>query len=105
MASSGQGETLQCRTRLQRAGHLLGSAYVECDVRQADMPNSTRVVFSGDLDAGHNPLLKPVRPPERAELLVLESTYGDRLHPDRSERRKCQIFCVRAGNGLPSGRP
>lgn len=52
------------------------------------MPNSTRVVFSGDLGAGHNPLLKPVRPPERADLLVLESTYGDRLHPDRSERQQ-----------------
>lgn len=83
-----EGETLQCRIRLRRAGHLLGSAYVECDVRQDDLPDSTRVVFSGDLGAGHNPLLQPVQPPERADLLVLESTYGDRLHPDRSGRQQ-----------------
>ncbi|BFO02937.1 MBL fold metallo-hydrolase [Pseudomonas guariconensis] len=81
-------EGLVCRIRLQRAGHLLGSAYVECDVCKADPPSSTRVVFSGDLGAAHNPLLKPVQPPERADVLVLESTYGDRLHADRSERQQ-----------------
>ncbi|WP_337157532.1 MBL fold metallo-hydrolase [Pseudomonas putida] len=79
---------LECRIRLQRAGHLLGSAYVECDVRQANTPDSTRVVFSGDLGAAHNPLLRPVQPPEKADVLVLESTYGDRLHADRSERQQ-----------------
>lgn len=77
-----------CRIRLQRAGHLLGSAYVECDVQRAGQEGSTRIVFSGDLGAPNNPLLRPVQPPERADLLVLESTYGDRLHPDRSERQQ-----------------
>ncbi|AYG43993.1 MBL fold metallo-hydrolase [Pseudomonas sp. Leaf58] len=75
---------LGCRIRLQRAGHLLGSAYVECDVLigQAD----TRYVFSGDLGSAGNPLLRPVQPPERADVLVLESTYGDRLHAKASDR-------------------
>lgn len=81
-------EALQCRIRLQRAGHLLGSAYVECDVIQVGVPDSARIVFSGDLGAANNPLLKPVQPPERADLLVLESTYGDRLHADRGERQQ-----------------
>lgn len=81
-------EAVQCRIRLQRAGRLLGSACVECDMQQAGKPGSTRVVFSGDLGAANNPLLKPVQPPERADLLVLESTYGDRLHPDRTERQQ-----------------
>lgn len=81
-------DALQCRIRLQRAGHLLGSAYVECDISTPAQTCSTRVVFSGDIGAPHSPLLRPVQPPERADLLVLESTYGDRLHPDRSERRQ-----------------
>lgn len=79
---------VQCRIRLQRAGHLLGSAYVEYDVRHSRQGASTRVVFSGDFGAPDNPLLCPQQPPERADLLVLESTYGDRLHPNRSERQQ-----------------
>ena len=75
---------LSCRIRLQRAGHLLGSAYVECDIERQGI--NTRVVFSGDLGAPCNPLLRPVEPPERADMLILESTYGDRLHPGRSDR-------------------
>lgn len=81
-------EGVACCIRLQRAGHLLGSAYVECDVRYPGIEPSTRVVFSGDLGAPHNPLLRPVQPPERADLLVLESTYGDRLHPNRNDRQQ-----------------
>ncbi|QXH52895.1 MBL fold metallo-hydrolase [Pseudomonas fakonensis] len=76
---------LRCAIRLQRAGHLLGSAYVECELTQGGV--TTRVVFSGDLGAPGNPLLRPLQPPERADLLVLESTYGDRLHPAPGERR------------------
>ena len=77
-----------CRIRLQRAGHLLGSAYVECDMQYPGRPDTDRVVFSGDLGASGNPLLRPVQPPERADILVLESTYGDRLHGDRSDRQQ-----------------
>lgn len=79
-----QEPDLKCQVRLQRAGHLLGSAYVECAL---DLESEAhRIVFSGDLGPEGNPLLRPVQPPERADLLVLESTYGDRLHPDRSKR-------------------
>ncbi|MHC6224570.1 MBL fold metallo-hydrolase RNA specificity domain-containing protein [Pseudomonas sp. X10] len=81
-------EAIRCRIRLQRAGHLLGSAYVECDVQGLSTGRDIRIVFSGDLGAPHNPLLRSVQPPERADILVLESTYGDRLHPDRSQRQQ-----------------
>ncbi|OUS80698.1 MBL fold metallo-hydrolase RNA specificity domain-containing protein [Pseudomonas putida] len=77
---------LACRIRLQRAGHLLGSAYVECDMQHEH--TNARYVFSGDLGACGNPLLRPVQPPERADVLVLESTYGDRLHPQADDRRQ-----------------
>lgn len=82
-----QGD-LACSIRLQRAGHLLGSAYVECDVRTKGSEHGSRIVFSGDLGAPGNPLLRPVHPPEWADILVLESTYGDRLHADRSDRQQ-----------------
>ncbi|MEX0296963.1 MBL fold metallo-hydrolase RNA specificity domain-containing protein [Pseudomonas putida] len=91
-----------CSVRLQRAGHLLGSAYVECDVRYPGVEPSTRVVFSGDLGAPCNPLLRAVQPPERADVLVLESTYGDRLHAprhDRQQRLEAVIDRALADNG------
>jgi metallo-beta-lactamase family protein len=78
---------LGCKLRLQRAGHVLGSAYVECAITHADSGADCRVVFSGDLGAPATPLLRPPRPPERADILVLESTYGDRLHEDRLTRQ------------------
>jgi metallo-beta-lactamase family protein len=77
----------EARIRLRRAGHILGSAYIECDV-QRPTAKPTRIVFSGDLGAPHAPMLLPPQPPERADLLVIESTYGDRLHEDREHRRQ-----------------
>lgn len=78
----------ECRIRLQRAGHILGSAYVECELSGAAWPHKRRVVFSGDLGAPHAPLLPAPRPPWQADVLVLESTYGDRVHDDRRGRRQ-----------------
>lgn len=73
------------KVRLQRAGHILGSAYVECDARDGDIQE--RIVFSGDLGAPHAPLLPEPQPPEKADRLVIESTYGDKDHEDRETRR------------------
>lgn len=81
-------EGLHAKVRLQRAAHMLGSAYVEIDVQYRPGEASTRIVFSGDLGAPGAPILKPCVPPRRADILVLESTYGDRLHEDRSTRRQ-----------------
>ncbi len=79
--------TLQCRLRLQRAGHILGSAYVEFDLQYPGAGQRVRLVFSGDLGASHTPILRCARSPEHADILVLESTYGDRLHADRTQRQ------------------
>lgn len=76
-----------CKVRLQPAGHVLGSAYVELEMDSPAAP-AQRVVFSGDLGAPHSPLLPDLTPPERADLLILESTYGDRRHADREHRRE-----------------
>lgn len=69
------------KIRLQRAGHILGSAYVECEALDK------RMVFSGDLGAPHSPLLMAPKPPKRCDVLVLESTYGNQDHESRVDRR------------------
>ncbi|MBB1295347.1 MBL fold metallo-hydrolase RNA specificity domain-containing protein [Pseudoalteromonas sp. SR41-4] len=75
------------KARLQRAGHILGSAYVEIDIKtKTSKGNSHRVVFSGDLGAPHTPLLPSPKAPYKADTLVIESTYGDKNHQGRKER-------------------
>lgn len=78
-----EGESLS--VRLQRAGHILGSAYVECEAGSDG--EFERIVFSGDLGAPHAPLLPEPQPPERADRVVIESTYGDKDHESREDRR------------------
>lgn len=78
---------LKCQVRLQRAGHILGSTYIEFDIDYLSTGLNRRIVFSGDLGSANTPMLPRPRSPERADVLVLESTYGDRLHEDRTQRQ------------------
>ncbi len=62
------------------AGHILGSASIALAIEEKG--RATSVLFSGDLgNAGHFLLRKPSAPP-RAENVVMETTYGDRLHKE-----------------------
>jgi metallo-beta-lactamase family protein len=61
--------------RFLPAGHILGSAFVE-----AYLENGERVLFSGDLGRYDQPIIVDPVEVEWAEYLVIESTYGDRLH-------------------------
>ncbi len=81
-----EGAPEPVKLRLQPAGHILGSAYVEIEIGSGR--SAQRVVFSGDLGAPHAPLLPAPKPPTRADVVVLESTYGNRLHEDRRRRRE-----------------
>jgi metallo-beta-lactamase family protein len=64
--------------RLVDAGHILGSASVEMTV---DNAGATRtIVFSGDVGRWDAPILRDPTPLDRADLVFLESTYGDRDH-------------------------
>lgn len=65
------------------AGHVLGSAIVVLDLD--DEGQRKRLVFSGDLGRHHLPILRDPEVPDGAEALILESTYGDRLHPPIAE--------------------
>lgn len=74
------------KIKLAPAGHILGSAYVQVALENGKVKE--RIVFSGDLGAPYTPLLPAPRAPYGADMLVLESTYGDRIHPNRKDRRQ-----------------
>lgn len=63
------------RVVLRRAGHLLGAASVRVEWEDRSL------LFSGDLGRADDLLLLPPVAPEAADTVVIESTYGDRLHP------------------------
>ena len=60
------------------AGHILGSASVFLELEEAGRRRS--VLFSGDLGNSDRPLLRDPVTPARADVVVMETTYGDRLH-------------------------
>jgi metallo-beta-lactamase family protein len=60
------------------AGHILGSAIVVLDIDDDD--KRTRLVFSGDLGQHETPILRDPELPTGVDILMMESTYGDRLH-------------------------
>ncbi|WP_273858936.1 MBL fold metallo-hydrolase RNA specificity domain-containing protein [Photobacterium sp. GSS17] len=72
----------------RQAGHILGSAYIEMT-----LPDGHVVVFSGDLGPSNTPLLVDPCPPNRADTLVLETTYGNRRH-DRIQDRSNRLAAV-----------
>jgi metallo-beta-lactamase family protein len=81
---AGEGSA-RLRVRFKPAGHILGSAYIECDV---ETPSARqRMVFSGDLGGPYTPLLAAPKSPYQADVLVLESTYGNRKHVNRRRRK------------------
>lgn len=64
---------------LRRAGHILGSAFAELDV------DGVRLLVSGDLGRPVHPLLLPPADPRPADVVVVESTYGDRRHEESTD--------------------
>lgn len=74
------------------AGHILGSSEIVFDLHERE--RQLRLVFSGDIGRGNNEILRDPTPFEDAEVLILESTYGGRLHGSREEADKsfCEII-------------
>lgn len=65
--------------RFTDIGHLLGSASIEAWLTEAGA--TKKIVFSGDIGNKNQPLLRDPIPTREADFVVMESTYGDRLHP------------------------
>jgi metallo-beta-lactamase family protein len=64
----------------REAGHILGSAAIVLDITENG--RSFRLWFSGDIGRYHLPLLKDPVLPEKADYLIMECTYGDKIHAD-----------------------
>ena len=74
----------QISVRLRNAGHILGAAIIEVWVEENGV--KTKIVFSGDLGNINQPLVKDPAIIESTDYLVVESTYGNRLHDDSTKR-------------------
>jgi len=66
------------RARFLDAGHILGSAIIEVWVRERS--RTRKLVYSGDLGQPSRPVVRDPAPVENADVLLVESTYGNRLH-------------------------
>jgi len=78
------------------AGHILGSAFVQLDVRENG--SARRLLFTGDMGRKGMPILKDPQIVHDVDVLITESTYGNRLHPVRQDvkaelARLCRQVC------------
>jgi len=82
--------------RFHYAGHILGAAGIEID------DGKRRVWFSGDIGRLDDMLMYPPQPPAGVDAVVMESTYGDRCHPedDPSERLAGILREIRHDNAV-----
>lgn len=78
------------------AGHILGSATVDLALECA---GSRRLVFSGDLGRWDRPIIHDPELVEEADLVVMESTYGDRDHPPDAEGQLAEAVRRAASSG------
>lgn len=82
---SNDGEAVQVapgiRASFRIAGHILGSSLVLLELDQAGADGKElRILFSGDLGHYDQPIIRDPAPPPACDYLLVESTYGDRLH-------------------------
>jgi metallo-beta-lactamase family protein len=70
------------------AGHILGSSYITLDIDGSETATGKleRIVFSGDLGNDNTPILPDTEPLDHADILICESTYGDKVHEEVSTR-------------------
>ena len=71
------------RVRFSDAGHILGSAITELEVQEDG--EVKRVVFTGDVGRRGLPLLRDPEPVQGCDVLITESTYGNRVHPSSND--------------------
>lgn len=72
------------RVKFLDAGHILGSAIIEIEIDEDQ--TTTKMVFSGDLGQKNQPIIEDPTTISTADYLIIESTYGDRLHVTRDQK-------------------
>ncbi len=87
--------------RFVDAGHLLGSSSIE--IWGTEEGKQVKLVFSGDIGHGNKPLIRNPQYIREADYVIVESTYGDRLHQDPPDYAKelaavCRETFTRGGN-------
>ena len=91
--------TPEIHVRFNDAGHMLGSSIIEVWIKEGD--KETKTVFTGDIGNNDIPLLSPPTMIEDTDFLVMESTYGSRLHMRNDE--KAEIFLDVVSETLDNG--
>ena len=76
--------------RLLPAGHILGASMIMIEAA------GKRVLFSGDIGRPNDPLMRPPREVDKADVLILESTYGDRRHSQADPEAELEAHLARA---------
>lgn len=74
------------------AGHILGSACVSLKIRKGN--DFIYFGFTGDIGRPERPLLRDPKPMPPMDFLICESTYGNRLHPDKDEEAKALLKII-----------
>jgi len=82
--------------RFQNNAHIIGATHIDIEV------GGKRIVFSGDIGRIDDPMLEVPDRPEKADYLVIESTYGDRNHPDVNNVQQFRdiLHAVSKRNGI-----
>lgn len=75
---------ISCRFKYN--SHIIGATFIELKIQ------NKIIVFSGDIGRSNDLLMYPPQKPEAADILFIESTYGDRLHPEHSEENLIEII-------------
>ncbi len=78
--------------RFNDMGHLLGSASIEVWITEGDV--TKKIVFSGDVGNKGRPILNNPKMIDEADYLVVESTYGDRLHEAVADTLPILVSCI-----------
>ncbi len=86
----------EMHAEFRRAGHILGAATIDLAIGKRD---PVRLVFSGDIGRYASPILRDPEPVPEADVLIVESTYGDRIHPPSPENELAAIISDAAQRG------